>query len=311
LDALPVHYFRSSLDDTKQSSFESLSSYLATTTTASENVQKNNFIEDELEMSRLFFLLGVIEKLVIYFPLKHLKLRLLPLLYLGIQNSNMHLNKFSHNIYAALFESLITSPSLISNSLKETILIVIPSYIKLSLENYPSLTPMDAFQESMSAICRSLSGVENAATLSLSCLKQLDERIHFFLSKGSPRLSIVLCLFKQISNVSLDLMDDLLVMARNVVTATSCRPVQQLFCKMLLDCIAENFDYSRKDRCLKWYLQLLSDLNMLEEDIMPVHSSSVDNGDDLSYLIIAEMTSKKGSTKTKPMPSNNVSQAKL
>lgn len=78
---------------------------------------------DEIYLSRLLFLLTIVEKLLILFDPNDVKTDLIPMLFVGIQHRNRYLNDFSHFLFGSIFAKDYSYRAKL-----------VPSYIRLSLE---------------------------------------------------------------------------------------------------------------------------------------------------------------------------------
>jgi hypothetical protein len=116
---------------------------------------------------------------------------------------------------------------------------------------------VDSFEECLSAICKNLP--EKESPLILFCLRKVFDKIKKFVERGNPQLQLTVVLFHMIPSVPLQLLELLLNMIAEVLRSVPPSASKVLF-KFLYDVIANNFDYSRKNKCLKWYLALLSEL---------------------------------------------------
>jgi len=180
--------------------------------------------------------------------------KLIPLIFLGIECKNERINKFSHSLFAGIFSR--------TNAFQ---LEIIPQYLKVSLENYPSITPVESFQECLIAIGSNLTEADNG--LVLYCLQQVHQKIMFYLSKpkGKPKMKLTLVLFSMIPVVNLQLLDNLLDMIYEILEKIP-KSFQPVLCRSIYNTISDNFDYTRKNKLLKWYLEMLHHLDVLVDD---------------------------------------------
>jgi len=220
-------------------------------------------MDDLVLLSRTTFLLSVLEKVLHRAPTGLLRDEVLPLLFAGFCSSTESINKYCHTLMKALFAKYDHVSMKIST--------VIPLYIRVCLENHPGITPIHAFRETVAEIVKNLPESENALTLFV--LKTLSDRIHYFIAKGTPKMNLAKAFFGLISVVHLQLLEIHLEMVNNVMKALP-KSFLPTLCEFLFNAISDSFDYTRKNKCLKWYLELLSELKLSNPDI-PLRMSSL------------------------------------
>jgi len=131
--------------------------------------------------------------------------------------------------------------------LRETI---IPYYIKKSLQNYPVITQPKSLSSSMSILVNQLDPSSPFIPL---CIENFVEKIKTTQEKKVPYLTIIL--FELINHIHRYLLPYLLSKIEEFVLSAPT-PLQNLFCRLLFQIISKNFDYTRKEFCIKWYLEL-------------------------------------------------------
>eukprot|EP01114_Cavostelium_apophysatum_P012647 TRINITY_DN2882_c0_g1_i3.p1 TRINITY_DN2882_c0_g1~~TRINITY_DN2882_c0_g1_i3.p1 ORF type:complete len:1146 (-),score=289.77 TRINITY_DN2882_c0_g1_i3:74-3511(-) len=202
---------------------------------------------DVIGLSRIYFLLAMTEKILLSVPEEAVEERIIPLIQMGICSANENINRNAHNLFRAL--SL--------NS--ERYFRFIPIYLRLSLENFPKLTAASSLRESLIAIVKSLPEPQNGVTLYV--LRMLNQKISSM--QGKPRVELTLVLFSLAPHINLQLLDDLLDLSRNLLLSVPSQPLREEMCAYLLDTITNNYDYSRKTKCIKWYLQLHEEVKQM------------------------------------------------
>jgi len=216
-------------------------------------------VEDLVSLSRTTFLLSVLEKVIHRAPTPLLRDRVLPLLFVGFRSQTESINKYCHSLMKSLFSNYDHVSMKIST--------VVPLYVRTCLEHHPGITPIHAFRETLVVIVQNLPETENALTLFV--LKTMSDRIHYFIAKGTPKMNLAKAFFNLISVVHLQLLDPLLDMI-TVVMKTLPKGFWPALCEFLFNTISDNFDYTRKNKCLKWYLDLLSELKIENNTEMPL-----------------------------------------
>ena len=169
---------------------------------------------------------------------------------------------------------------------------IIPYYLKVSLDHYSdTLLPFESFAECFGTIVATL---PHSHPLFIFCFEKLAEKIlelerhipphqppqHDTLSADMETFedaklqqqipqqpsqyvpstvsskSLAMFLFTHLVSVDIQVLDLLLEIIATVISAydTSKRTVM---CNYLYEIIARNFDYTRKNQCLNWYLGLV------------------------------------------------------
>lgn len=158
---------------------------------------------------------------------------------------------------------------------------IIPYYLKISLERYGDVLPFDSFSECFEALVVTL---PHAHPLFIFCFEKLAEKI-LALEKqgqggsgavtpwsqeqpttlatrseqwgaGGSSKNLALFLFSHLVSVDIQVLELLLDIIATVVQNLEGFK-QRYTCEFLYGLIARNFDYTRKDQCLKWYLNLV------------------------------------------------------
>lgn len=95
------------------------------------------------------------------------------------------------------------------------------------------------------------------------CLQALEDRIRKDLELGRLHTPLAQTMVHLIPHVPLQLLDDLLETISKILYATP-QHVKLELCRDVFNVIADNFDYSRKSKCLKWYLDVKADLGIID-----------------------------------------------
>jgi len=164
-----------------------------------------------------------------------------------LENSDGRVNTAAHRV----FQSIISKPEPLRDE-------IIPLYLKQSLENYPKYTQLNSFALSAAAM---VSKLPPDNPLVVHCLQSIKEKIRSSPEQDSGVPYMVILFFELISYVHRNTLPLLLTFIEEFVKR-SPKKMQELWCKLLFKVISKNYDYSRKDVCVKWYLQLCAELGL-------------------------------------------------
>jgi hypothetical protein len=157
-----------------------------------------------------------------------------------LSHINRSVNKRTHAVFKQIF--------LHNHPLREE---VIPYYLKVSLETFPEITPFESLSETTSAIIQSLPG---AHPLSALTIKSVSDKIRLMkMSKNTVYLLVIL--FRMIEKVNVYILPFLLSTIESTVSQAP-KKLHEPLCKLLFKIISSNNDYSRKEACIKWYMDL-------------------------------------------------------
>ncbi len=131
-------------------------------------------------------------------------------------------------------------------------------YLKLSLEGCETITPIESFEESLAAVARF---PDSSSSLVLYCIKNLYEKIRSLQETGRSQTKLSAALIHLIPYVNLKILEFLMEYVEDIVCSVS-KPLQTKLCETLFDTISKNYDYSRKNKCVTWYLKLLQVLKI-------------------------------------------------
>lgn len=195
-----------------------------------------------------------------------------------------------------MFKSLFIDPwGYGKNAMAPHVMKLVPYYIKVCLEYYGYI-PFPAFTDGFLAIVSALPPTSSLVVLSLKTLtdKILEIQQRAADSKAGsgqqplppstlhdpndPR-QLILLLFNFMIIADVQILDVVLVLVRNIVKGSPKESWPQLL-KYAHDVILNNFDYTRKDQCVKWYLRLLHDLQLGRQAarlVPPAWASSKDD----------------------------------
>lgn len=208
-------------------------------------------IEDTVEMSRVYFLLSVLEKIIHLFSNLVIENQL-PLLFSGLEHFHEPIRKYCHNIFEDLFLHK-------ANNFTH----IMPYYTKISLENYPSLTPIDCFQTTFDAMAKSID-IEFCGVI-LFCIGMVETAVLNSIKSNTPKMKLIQLFTKQITTVPLQILQIVLHKVQTLLHS-SPRHIQEPICDFVFQLILNNFDYSRKNQLIHWYLQQLEQLNLIQQE---------------------------------------------
>lgn len=106
----------------------------------------------------------------------------------------------------------------------------------------------------------------------LLCLEMIEDNIWTSIKQGNARLKLIFMFAHQIVTVPLQLLDLFLAKLEMMLKETP-RWVQERLCENIFSTIVNNFDYSRKNQLIQWYLKQLENLNLLQEQTQIKFSS--------------------------------------
>ncbi len=199
-----------------------------------------------------------------------------------LAHPDIRLNKKSHEIFKSLFLGIIVDGR---REMPTHVTRIVPYYLRLSLDHYGSVLPFEAFADSIHAI---VSVLPPTAPLLVFCFKALADKIHFLhTAKGQPiqpdargaqsfgfdsiprsvpsSKHLIVLLFSFITTADLQVLDIVLMIVSSVIKASEHKVARSL-CRQVYGIISTNYDYTRKDECIKWYLNLLHDLHLSTEN---------------------------------------------
>jgi hypothetical protein len=122
------------------------------------------------------------------------------------------------------------------------------------------VTSIESVAFSMQILIDYYPSVYHLSDIALKSLNYLADRITQIENRAASHL-LALALFSMITFCDLSLLSDLLSIIENIVTQTPLAS-QVVMCKFLNVTILKNFDLTRKNMCVDWYLKLLKKLNL-------------------------------------------------
>lgn len=146
---------------------------------------------------------------------------------------------------------------------------IIPKYIQLSLANFPEFTRLESLVQSMILIVDVLPARnKDLAPIALYCVKKQAERAkHLKSGKLSTKL-FILSLFRLISVCDNSILVPSLEIIEEFILSSTKENEQRNLCLNLKYVITKNYDATRKNICVNWYLNLIHLLHFDEEVIV-------------------------------------------
>lgn len=134
---------------------------------------------------------------------------------------------------------------------------IIPYYLKLLFEGFPDASNAASIGVSLNTI---FSCIEEKSPLYLYTLNMLEEKIK---NVHDPFQSTMLLFvsFNLIGSVGLLFLDELLENIRRNLHKLEYEQKKKM-CEMLYESISNNHDYRRKDKLVRWYINLLKELEI-------------------------------------------------
>jgi len=198
---------------------------------------------DILTISKFSFLLHIfdliLEKMASKCSEEILETKVVPICFVFLDHSNKLLNSLAHSVFQRLFIVPIT--------LRETI---IPYYLKKTFDNYPSITIPMSIAASMSLL---VSQLDPSSPFIPLCIESFIEKIKSTPEPKMPYLTIIL--FELVNHIHRYLLPYLLSKIEEFILSCPVT-IQNLYARLLFQIISKNFDYTRKEFCIKWYLEL-------------------------------------------------------
>jgi len=133
------------------------------------------------------------------------------------------------------------------------------------VQNYPEITPIETIQETTLAIMTKLPSTHPLISFTINAMAEKIKSTR--LSKNATLLMIVL--FRHIAHAPLTSLAELLKVVEGIVLS-SPRKLQVLLVKLLFSIIANNYDYTRKQQCVTWYLELQRKAGVIHPEAFPV-----------------------------------------
>jgi len=129
-------------------------------------------------------------------------------------------------------------------------------------QHYPELTSVESLAENTTTV---VTKFPPTSPLIAHWLKSIAEKIKSIqLTKSATYITIIL--FQMVTIVNLYFLNFLLRLIEEIIHS-SPKKFQLLLCKLLFKIISTNFDYTRKETCIKWYLHLVHDLGLRHEKL--------------------------------------------
>lgn len=163
-----------------------------------------------------------------------------------LSHHNKSVNKRAHAVFKQIF--------LAQHPLREEIT---PYYLKVALENFPDATPVESLSDTTSAIIQSLPGSHPLAALTI---KAVADKIRM-MKMAKTSVYLLVTLFRMIDKVHIEMLQ-LLLRYIDATVRQGPKEVQESLCRLLFKIISSNSDYSRKEMCIKWYLELTHSLGV-------------------------------------------------
>jgi len=179
-----------------------------------------------------------------------------------------------------MFKSLFLDPwGQQENAMQSHVEKLVPYYINVCLDHYASI-PFEPFADNIVAIVLALPPTSPLVVLTLKILadrvqKMQSETASAPSSKAADPRRLIRLLFSFMAIVDVQILDVVLVLIRNTIKSSPQGAWPQLT-KYAQQIILNNFDYTRKDQCIKWYLGLLHDLQLGKKvDKEPTTTSAI------------------------------------
>eukprot|EP01117_Protostelium_nocturnum_P009153 TRINITY_DN3277_c0_g2_i1.p2 TRINITY_DN3277_c0_g2~~TRINITY_DN3277_c0_g2_i1.p2 ORF type:complete len:634 (-),score=225.36 TRINITY_DN3277_c0_g2_i1:2390-4168(-) len=240
-------------------------------------------VEDQIELSRIYFLLSVLEKTIPHFSQSQLEEKIVPFLFGGLECSHQVLNTFTHELFRQVFSIPLSGRNRTNLEPPPIQSLILPSYVTISLKNFPNITPLESFDRSIAAALQNhsksqtLRGVSHQVSqrlhkVSLHVVNQLYKVCKGFL-KSDPKRNAAFCsiLTSQLNNVDFkqlthlhEKIEELIYM--NESDSVENYAVQLQLLRLCHESISQSYDYSRKNANLRWYLRQLEALRVVNDN---------------------------------------------
>lgn len=201
---------------------------------------------------------------------------LLPVMFKNVAHRDVKVSRAVHQ----MFKSLFLDPwGQQENAMQSHVEKLVPYYINVCLDHYASI-PFEPFADNIVAIVLALPPTSPLVVLTLKILadrvqKMQSETASAPSSKAADPRRLIRLLFSFMAIVDVQILDVVLVLIRNTIKSSPQGAWPQLT-KYAQQIILNNFDYTRKDQCIKWYLGLLHDLQLGKKvDKEPTTTSAI------------------------------------
>jgi hypothetical protein len=218
--------------------------------------------DDKATVSRIAFLLGVMEAFECRVSDNLMRNVLVPLSFALLSHNSLRLARQAHGVLRALMEE---QPVEFAQGL-------VPQYMRVALENYPASTTIEILAELMTVILRRM-----PFPVSMLAVRMLSQRVQHILSATPPPTSLpksssgtmvslsdaskmlVVLLVQLMLVVDMTLLSVTLDEVAKVVACTENNAAtRKLMLQILHRAATGNVDYTRKSQIAHWYIQLLS-----------------------------------------------------
>lgn len=165
-----------------------------------------------------------------------------------IQSRNAAINKQAHIAFCCLFSRAD------HQSIGHEIL---PKYLEITLSMYPKATHIDSIKRSMLIIAERVS--KSDIGLSMYCIEQLIDKINRMRRNKENSSHLIMVLINLIGFVDIQMLDVFLEHIQQLIERLP-KSWQIQLCKLITLVLSRNCDYSRKTKCIHWYLDLVHQL---------------------------------------------------
>ena len=174
----------------------------------------------------------------------------------NIQQANIFMNAIAHSMLREMM-NLYT---------KEFGIKLIPKYIQISLRNYPKITRLESLVQSMILIVDILPARDpEYGPLALYCIREQAKRVRQLTGNKLSSKLFCLSLLRLVSICDTSILLPTIEIIERLILTTTSQSEQQTMCLNLRFVISRNFDATRKNILVNWYLHLIQVLQLNQE----------------------------------------------
>eukprot|EP01102_Stenamoeba_stenopodia_P017209 TRINITY_DN6136_c0_g1_i1.p1 TRINITY_DN6136_c0_g1~~TRINITY_DN6136_c0_g1_i1.p1 ORF type:complete len:507 (+),score=137.45 TRINITY_DN6136_c0_g1_i1:95-1522(+) len=232
---------------------EALARLLPTSTSTTTPATTLEPEPDDSFCTRTQYFLQISQMIIYNFPVELLKEKIIPWLFKNIQHHDRLVSSKAHRVFGCLFSRK-----------GELQVKLVPHYVETSLSTYPEKADIKSLMACFAIIAKQLPPSNSVVVLYM--IEMLADHAAKMLTKGSTRtggIELMVLLFKLITVVDIQILKAVLDKVESVIVATD-KSISLVLCKHLYKVISSNYDYVRKDECVRWYLSLSRKLQLTE-----------------------------------------------
>ncbi|PRP88781.1 hypothetical protein PROFUN_00249 [Planoprotostelium fungivorum] len=246
-----------------------------------DNDGSRESVEDAVGLSRVYFLFSLLQRLIPSLSQQEMRDHLCPMLMEGIECPHPQLNVSAQELFGILF-ALPFPEEYLDGTTQEIPVqsLILPSYLDTSLKYLPAMPQNEGLLRETIGVAMKNHSTSSRSRQTITrvydslhrvvryTLHRLFQTAKLGMKKGTvestQRCSL---LVHQINHVDPSLLPELFGMIEEVLLMGEEKGKITMV-RMCYDVITKSFDYSRKNTCITWYLELLEGLDLRKEEEM-------------------------------------------